>query len=240
MSAALTPLRIEDLLLTVVIPVYNEQDTLREIVEVVLAEPTRKELVLVDDGSTDGTPAILEDLEKLPEVRVIRHEKNSGKGAALKTGFREARGHVVIIQDADMEYDPGDYVALLRPILEGKADVVYGSRFLVRHYARVHMYSHYLGNRMLTFLSNVMTGLNLTDMETCYKVFRKEVVDKINLKSRRFDVEPEITAKIAKLKCRIYEVPISYSGRDFEEGKKITWRDGFSAIRAILKYRFVD
>ena len=240
MSLHLTPLSPEDLLLTVVIPVYNEEATLREIVEVVRQEPTRKEIILVDDGSTDGTPAILEELETTPGIRVIRHEKNSGKGAALKTGFREAEGNVVIIQDADMEYDPGDYEELLRPILEGKADVVYGSRFLVRHYARVHLYSHYLGNRMLTLFSNLMTGLNLTDMETCYKMFRKEIVDKIDLKSRRFDVEPEITAKIAKLKCRIYEVPISYAGRDFDEGKKITWRDGFAAIRAILKYRFVN
>lgn len=240
MSLHLTPLSPEDLLLTVVIPVYNEEATLREIVEVVRQEPTRKEIILVDDGSTDGTPAILEELETIPGIRVIRHEKNSGKGAALKTGFREAQGNVVIIQDADMEYDPGDYEELLRPILEGKADVVYGSRFLVRHYARVHLYSHYLGNRMLTLISNLMTGLNLTDMETCYKMFRKEIVDKIDLKSRRFDVEPEITAKIAKLKCRIYEVPISYAGRDFDEGKKITWRDGFAAIRAILKYRFVN
>lgn len=240
MRSSLTPLSEEDLLLTVVIPVFNEEETLAEIVEAVLLEPTRKELVLVDDGSTDGTPAILQELEARPEVRVVRHEKNSGKGAALKTGFREARGNVIIIQDADMEYDPADYKSLLRPILEGKADVVYGSRFLVRHYARVHLYSHYLGNRMLTFLSNIMTGLNLTDMETCYKMFRKEVVDRIELKSRRFDVEPEITAKIAKQKCRIYEVPISYAGRDFDEGKKITWRDGFSAIRAIIKYRFVN
>jgi len=240
LSLHLTPLSPEDLLLTVVIPVYNEEATLREIVEVVRQEPTRKEIILVDDGSTDGTPAILEELETTPGIRVIRHEKNSGKGAALKTGFREAEGNVVIIQDADMEYDPGDYEELLRPILEGKADVVYGSRFLVRHYARVHLYSHYLGNRMLTLFSNLMTGLNLTDMETCYKMFRKEIVDKIDLKSRRFDVEPEITAKIAKLKCRIYEVPISYAGRDFDEGKKITWRDGFAAIRAILKYRFVN
>lgn len=240
MSSHLTPLSPESLLLTVVIPVYNEESTLREIVEVVRKEPTRKEIILVDDGSTDGSPAILEELEALPGIRVIRHEKNSGKGAALKTGFREAQGNVVIIQDADMEYDPADYEELLRPIVEGKADVVYGSRFLVRHYARVHLYSHYLGNRMLTLFSNIMTGLNLTDMETCYKMFRKEIVDKIDLKSRRFDVEPEITAKIAKLKCRIYEVPISYAGRDFDEGKKITWKDGFAAIRAILKYRFVN
>lgn len=238
--ARLTPIDPESLLLSVVIPVFNEEATLREIVAKVRDEPTRKEILLVDDGSSDGSSAILAELEREPDIRVFRHEKNRGKGAALQTGFAEIRGDVAIIQDADLEYEPAEYGDLLRPILEGKADVVYGSRFLVRHYARVHLYSHYIGNRVLTILSNVMTGLNLTDMETCYKVFRREVIQKIRLKSRRFDVEPELTAKIAKLRCRVYEVPISYSGREFSEGKKISWRDGFAAIRAILRYRFFD
>jgi glycosyltransferase involved in cell wall biosynthesis len=240
-----TPLKLEPfdegkLLLSVVIPVYNEEATLEAIVERVVEEPTPKELVLVDDGSSDRSLEILAQLEKRDDVRVFRHAKNRGKGAALQTGFREAQGNVVIVQDADLEYDPNDYAALLKPIRLGRADVVYGSRFLVREYARVHLYSHYLGNRMLTMFSNIMTGMNLTDMETCYKVFRREVLEHIELKSRRFDVEPEITAKIAKLRCKVYEVPISYSGRDFSEGKKISWRDGFAALRAILKYRFFN
>ncbi len=233
----LTPIG-KDFCLSVVIPVYNEEATLAAIVELVQEEPTKKEIILVDDGSKDGSAEILSELEKAPNVRVYTHEKNRGKGAALQTGFAQVEGDVVIIQDADLEYSPDDYSALLKPIREGKADVVYGSRFRIREYARVHLYSHYLGNRMLTFMSNLMTGLNLTDMETCYKVFRKEVVQKLTLKSKRFDVEPEITAKIARMKCRIYEVPISYAGRDFDEGKKISWRDGFSAVRAIIKYRF--
>jgi len=205
-------------------------------VERVSSEPTRKEILLVDDGSTDGSGELVDRLAEQDNVRAFHQKKNSGKGAALKIGFREARGSVVVVQDADLEYDPHDYKALLKPIVEGRADVVYGSRFLVREYARVHLYSHYVGNRFLTFLSNVFTGLNLTDMETCYKAFRSEVVRQFDLESKRFDVEPEITAKIAKLRCRIYEVPISYAGRDFSEGKKISWRDGFSAIWAILKF----
>jgi glycosyltransferase involved in cell wall biosynthesis len=239
-SWALTPIAPEDVLLSVVIPVYNEESTLEELVRRVQKETTRKEIVLVDDGSRDRSPEILARLAQEPGVRVFRHEKNSGKGAALKTGFREARGNIVLIQDADLEYDPAEYQTLLKPIVQGKADVVFGSRFLVREYARVHLYSHYLGNRFLTFVSNLFSGLNLTDMETCYKTFRKEIVDKIDLKSRRFDVEPELTAKVARLKCRIYEVPISYSGRDVSEGKKISWRDGFAALKSIVKYRFLD
>ena len=236
----LTPIPADQLLLSVVIPVYNEEATLEAIVRRVQQEKTRKEIVLVDDGSTDKSPEILRRLAQEPGIRVITHARNSGKGAALKTGFAAAQGNVLVIQDADLEYDPFEYPLLLRPILEGKADVVFGSRFLVREYARVHLYSHYLGNRVLTLLSNLFTGLNLTDMETCYKVFRREVVAQITLRSRRFDVEPELTAKIAKLKCRVYEVPISYSGRDVSEGKKISWRDGFGAIKAIVKYHFVD
>ncbi len=236
----LTPIAAEDLLLSVVIPVFNERATVEEVIDRVMRVDVNKELVLVDDGSTDGTRDVLADLEERDGVRVFLHDQNRGKGAALKTGFAEAKGNVVIIQDADLEYDPNDYAALLRPILEGRADVVYGSRFLVRDYTRVHLFSHYLGNRMLTFISNVLTGLNLTDMETCYKVFRKEIIDGINIKSRRFDVEPELTAKVAKTRCRIYEVPVSYAGRDFSEGKKISWCDGIAALWAIVKFRFVN
>ncbi|MAE76018.1 MAG: glycosyl transferase [Planctomycetes bacterium] len=228
------------MLLSVVIPVFNERATVEEVIDRVMRVDVNKELVLVDDGSTDGTRDVLADLEERDGVRVFLHDQNRGKGAALKTGFAEAKGNVVIIQDADLEYDPNDYAALLRPILEGRADVVYGSRFLVRDYTRVHLFSHYLGNRMLTFISNVLTGLNLTDMETCYKVFRKEIIDGINIKSRRFDVEPELTAKVAKTRCRIYEVPVSYAGRDFSEGKKISWCDGIAALWAIVKFRFVN
>ncbi len=235
-----TPISKEELLLSVVIPVYNEEATLEAIVERVQSVDLRKEIILVDDGSSDATPDILDKLEREEGITVLRHDKNRGKGAALKTGFAHARGNVVVIQDADMEYDPHDYPSLLKPIVEGRADVVFGSRFLVREYARVHLFSHYLGNRFLTFLSNVFTGLNLTDMETCYKVFRVEVVKGMDLKSRRFNVEPEMTAKVAKKRLRIYEVPVSYAGRDFHEGKKISWRDGFSAIWAIVKFRFVD
>ncbi len=239
-SLLLTPIAPEDILLSVVIPVYNEEATLELCVERVRNEKTNKEIILVDDGSTDGTHEILDRLEKLPGIRVIRHDRNRGKGAALKTGFQNCMGNIVIIQDADLEYDPQDYSALLKPIVQGQADVVYGSRFLIRHYARVHMFSHYLGNRMLTFISDLFTGINISDMETCYKMFRREIVEKLNLKSKRFDVEPEITAKIAKMKCRIYEVPISYAGRDFDEGKKISWKDGFTALWAIIKFKFTN
>ena len=237
MSSKLTPIPAKDFLLSVVIPVYNEEGSLEELVSRVREEGTNKEIILVDDGSSDRSVQILERLEKEPGIRVLRQEKNQGKGAALKRGFAAVKGAVVIIQDADLEYDPDDYTAVLKPILDGKADVVYGSRFLVRHYARVHLFWHYLGNKFLTLLSNLCTGLNLTDMETCYKAFRREVVERLDLKSRRFNVEPEITAKVARMKCRIYEVPISYAGRDFSDGKKITWRDGFSAILAILRFK---
>ena len=229
-----------DLLISVVIPVYNEAATLEEVVRRVQQVPIRKEIILVDDGSTDGSREILGRLAEDPDIRALTHERNRVKGAALKTGFREARGDVVIIQDADLEYDPGDYKKLIRPFAEQRADVVYGSRFLVGDYARVHLFYHYLGNRLLTLLSNLFTGLNLTDMETCYKAFRRGVLDQIDIKSKRFTVEPELTAKIAKLKVRIFEVPISYSGRDYSEGKKITWRDGLAALWAIIKYRFVN
>jgi glycosyltransferase involved in cell wall biosynthesis len=222
--------------LSVVIPVYNEADTVGELVRRVLAVPYDKEIVLVDDGSTDGTRDVLADLARLDGVRVIYHAHNQGKGAALRTGFGEVRGDVVLIQDADLEYDPQEYPRLLQPILDDKADVVYGSRFIGSDSHRVLYFWHSVGNRGLTLLSNMMTDLNLTDMETCYKVFRREVIEQIEIEESRFGFEPEITAKVAKLGCRIYEVGISYSGRTYEEGKKIGWKDGARALWCILKY----
>jgi len=225
-------------LVSIVIPVYNEVRTLQPLVESVLRaplpEPLERELILVDDGSSDGTDAILNQLEAAGH-RVLRHGVNRGKGAALRTGFAQARGQVVIVQDADLEYDPRDYPKLLQPILEGQADAVYGSRFLGGPH-RVHLFWHYVANRALTLLSNMTTNLNLTDMETCYKVFRSDVLQRIRIESDRFGVEPEITARIARLRCRIYEVPISYYGRDYVEGKKITWRDGIAAVYHILRF----
>jgi len=226
--------------LSIVMPVYNEERTLEEIVAAVLATPYEKELILVNDASRDRSPEIMEELaSKHPEIRCFHHEVNRGKGAALATGFKEVRNDVVIIQDADLEYDPQDYGILLRPIEDGKADVVYGSRFLGGKYVRVHMFWHYLGNRFLTLVSNVFTNLNLTDMETCYKVMKREVAEKLDIQSRTFAVEPEMTAKIAKMKVRVYEVPISYSGRDYEEGKKIGLKDAFIAIWAIVSWHFM-
>ena len=222
-------------------PVYNERATLREIVAAVRDEPTRKELVLVDDGSSDSSTELLAELGRLPGVRVLRHDRNRGKGAALRTGFAAARGEVVIVQDADLEYDPKDYRVLLAPILRGDADVVYGSRYLVDDADPARdrdALVHYLGNRMLTFCSNLLTGLNLTDMETCYKCFRREVLAGITIRSRRFTVEPEFTAKIAKLPVRIWEVPIRYRGREYAAGKKIGWRDAIAALWAIVYYQF--
>ncbi|MBL9077815.1 MAG: glycosyltransferase family 2 protein [Planctomycetes bacterium] len=223
-------------------PVFNEQRTLRDIVAAVLAVPIRKELVLVDDGSEDASRSILRELvQRHPEVRVFEHDRNRGKGAALRTGFEQARGDVVVVQDADLEYDPAEYPRLLAPILEGRADVVYGSRYLFDDAdparPRDHFY-HYFGNRLLTFASNLFTGLNLTDMETCYKCFRREVLQDIVIRSRRFTVEPEFTAKVARLPVRIHEVPIRYRGRDYSEGKKIGWRDAVAALWAIVRYHF--
>jgi len=225
-------------MLTVVIPVYNEVNNIREIHARVRAVPIEKEILLVDDGSTDGTREILRELAD-DTTKVVLHEYNQGKGAALRTGFQKASGDIVIIQDADLEYDPAQYPKLIQPILERKADVVYGSRFVTGDYRRVLYFWHMLGNSLLTLMSNMFTNLNLTDMETCYKVFRREVLQKITIEENRFGFEPEITAKIAKLDVRIYETGISYSGRTYKEGKKIGWKDGFSAIRCILKYNLL-
>jgi glycosyltransferase involved in cell wall biosynthesis len=229
--------------LSVVIPAYNETATIRDIVKLVMAVDVgmEKELVLVDDCSTDGTRDILNQLAaEHPGWRILFHEHNQGKGAALRTGFAAATGDIVVIQDADLEYDPRDYPVLLGPILEGRADVVFGSRFLGGGPHRVCYFWHYMGNKLLTTLSNMMTNLNLTDMEVCYKVFRREVLQGLIIQEARFGFEVEITAKVAHRKWRIYEVPISYYGRSYEEGKKITWKDGFRALWCIIKYRFVD
>ena len=225
--------------LSVVIPVFNEHTTLNKLLERVKKVEYDKEIILVDDGSTDGTREYLQKMAEKPEegIRIFFHEKNKGKGAALRTGFREVQGDVVIIQDADLEYDPQEYPNLLAPILDGRADVVYGSRFLGGPH-RVLFYWHYLGNKILTLISNMLTNLNLSDMETCYKVFRADVVKNLNLTANRFDIEPEITVKLARKGYRIYETPISYSGRDYSEGKKITWKDALPAVWALIKYRF--
>jgi glycosyltransferase involved in cell wall biosynthesis len=219
-------------------PVYNEEATVRDIVEKVLAVKVDKELVIVDDASKDRTREILAQISD-PRVRVFHHPQNRGKGAALRTAFEKANGDVIIVQDADLEYNPEDYHALLAPIAAGHADVVYGSRFLAGTH-RVHLFWHYAGNRFLTLLCNVFANLNLTDMETCYKAFRRQVLEGMVLRSDRFGFEPEFTMKAARGGWRIYEVPISYHGRDYAQGKKITWKDGVSAVWCILKYRFVD
>jgi len=221
--------------LSVVIPVFNEKSTILEIYQRVKAVDIDKEIILIDDFSTDGTRDILRGL-KDNGTRVFMHDSNMGKGAALRTGFQYASGDIVIIQDADLEYDPNQYPKLIQPIIDGKADVVYGSRFVTGDYRRVLFFWHMLGNKFLTLLSNMLTNLNLTDMETCYKAFRQEVLKQIVIKEDRFGFEPEITAKIARLNLRIYEVGISYSGRDYKEGKKVGWKDGFSALRCIIKY----
>jgi glycosyltransferase involved in cell wall biosynthesis len=252
------PSALVDPKLSVVIPVYNEKATVDEILRRVIETPFRKEIILVDDCSTDGTRQILEKLALLQsegesqasasdagdsidlrDLRIFFQSVNQGKGAALRRGFAEVTGDIVLVQDADLEYDPRDYPKLLEPLVDGRADVVFGSRFLGGP-QRVHYFWHYVANKMLTLLSDIFTNLKLTDMETCYKVFRREVLLGIQLKSNRFGFEPEITAKVAKGNWRIYEVPISYAGRTYEEGKKITWKDGLQALWCIIRFRFTD
>jgi len=222
--------------LTVVIPVYNEVHTLLHLIDRVQAVALEKDIVLVDDCSTDGTRDLLRGTAFPPNVRVLYHERNQGKGAALRTGFAAATGDLVIIQDADLEYDPEEYPKLIAPILQGRADVVFGSRFAGGEVHRVLYFWHSVGNKFLTLCSNAFTNLNLTDMETCYKVFRRDIIQSIRIEEDRFGFEPEITAKIAKLRCRIFEVGISYYGRTYEEGKKIGWRDGVRAMWCIARY----
>lgn len=227
-------------MLSVVIPVYNERRWIREVVRRVQAVPIPKEIILVDDCSTDGTRDLLRGLDGEDGIRVYYQPCNQGKGAALREGFRHARGDVVVVQDADLEYDPAEYPRLVQPILDGRADVVYGSRFTGECH-RVLYFWHYVANRVLTTLSNMFTNLNLTDMETCYKVFRREVLEGIHLSANRFGFEPEVTAKVARARqWRVYEVPISYAGRTYEEGKKIGLKDAFSALYCIIRYKWLD
>ncbi len=224
--------------LSVVIPVFDEVETVETVVERVLKAPIdlQVEIVLVDDGSTDGSRELLAKLAERPEIRVLFHDRNRGKGSALRTGFAAVEGDLVLVQDADLEYDPQDYPLLLAPLLDGKADVVYGSRFVSGEHRRVLYFWHYVANRLITLLSNAFTNLNLSDMETCYKVFRREVVDRLEMREDRFGFEPEVTARIAAMGCRVYEVGISYAGRTYEEGKKIGWRDGLRALWCIVRY----
>ena len=227
--------------LSIIVPVYNEKQTILQILQRIEKTAFEKQIVVIDDFSTDGTRDILKELEashKYPSVQVMYHAVNQGKGAALRTGIAAASGDVVIIQDADLEYDPSEYGVLIQPINLGLADVVYGSRFLSGPH-RVLFFWHSLGNKLLTLLSNMFTDLNLTDMETGYKAFRRELFSKITIEENRFGFEPEITAKVARLRCRLYEVPISYFGRDYSEGKKITWKDGVAALYCILKYNLL-
>ena len=252
------PSALNDPKVSIVVPVYNEKSTVEEILRRVLDTEVRKEVIVVDDCSTDGTRQILENIAarqangdktappqdggdpiELRDLQFFFQTSNQGKGAALRRGFAQATGEIVLVQDADLEYDPRDYSKLLEPIVDGRADVVYGSRFLGGP-QRVHYFWHYVANRVLTLLSDISTNLKLTDMETCYKVFRREVLQGIQLKSDRFGFEPEITAKIAKHNWRIYEVPITYAGRTYEEGKKITWKDGVQALWCIIRYKFSD
>jgi glycosyltransferase involved in cell wall biosynthesis len=229
---------MNQLLLSVIMPVYNERETLSEILAQVRAVDLEKEIVVVDDGSTDGTRDVLREEGKKGDLKIIYHEANQGKGAAVRTGLEHASGDVIIIQDADLEYDPHEYPRLLKPILEGEAEVVYGSRSLV--FKETMFFLQALGNKVVTLVTNLLYGIALSDMETCYKVFRAEVIKSIPLRSRRFEFEPEITAKLLRRGYRIHEVPISYKGREYHEGKKLTWRDGITALWTLVKYRFVD
>jgi len=228
--------------ISIIIPVFNEKNTLGKVIESVKSADTlgiEKEIIIVDDGSTDGTKQILEKKSSKKLYKIITNEQNLGKGAALKKGFAVSSGDIVIIQDADLEYNPKEYSNLIEPILDGRAGAVYGSRFLGGPH-RVLFFWHYVGNKILTTLSNMLTNLNLTDMETCYKVFKADVIKNINIRSNRFGFEPEITAKLAKRKCVIYELPVSYSGRDYVEGKKIGWKDGIVALYCIIRFRLFD
>lgn len=225
--------------LSIVIPAYNEGSTIAQVIERVQAAPYEKQIIVVDDASTDATSETLQSFNGKTNLEIVTHDHNRGKGAALRTGFSRVTGDIVIIQDADLEYDPRDYPKLLEPILDGRADVVYGSRFLGGPH-RVLLFWHSIGNRFLTLLSNALTNINLTDMETCYKAFRADILKDITFKSDRFGFEPEFTAKVAKRGYRIYEVPISYSGRSYAEGKKITWHDGLAALFTIVRFRFFD
>ncbi|MDD2485281.1 MAG: glycosyltransferase family 2 protein [bacterium] len=236
------------MLITVVMPVYNEAQTVRDILELVTSNPLEKEIIIIDDGSTDGTVNLLHDLLNardkkyfkpwIDDIRLIEHPVNRGKGAAVRSGLEAARGDVIIVQDADLEYDPDDYSKLLRPILSGRSEVVYGSRFLGEHKAM--FYWHQVGNKFLTFVTNILYNTTLTDMETCYKCFTKEAIKGMRLRSNRFEIEPELTARLLKRGYRIYEVPISYNGREYRQGKKITWKDGLSALKALIYYRIFD
>lgn len=223
--------------LSIIIPCFNEKEFLTELISLVKGSPVKeKEIILVDDGSNDGTTDLIKNRLEQEVDSVVYHTKNMGKGAAIRSGLKYVTGDLVIIQDADLEYDPKEYPKLMAPILEGKADVVFGSRFLGEGPHRVHLFWHYVGNKFLTILSNMFTNLNLTDMETCYKLFRTDIIKQIDIAQKRFGVEPEITAKVAKKKCRVYEVGISYYGRSYSEGKKINWKDGLKAIYVILRY----
>ncbi len=226
--------------LSVVMPVYNEKETVLKIADKVLKLDMLKELIIVDDGSTDGTRELLKNREFGAKIKKIFHEKNLGKGAALRTGFKNVSGEIVAVQDADLEYDPDELKDLAGPIVKGVADVVYGSRLWGGKPQRVHMFWHLMGNRFLTFVADLLYNTTLTDIETCYKVFKADALKGISIKSNGFSIEPEITAKILKKKLRVYEMPISYYGRTYAEGKKINWKHGFSALWALLKYRFVD
>ena len=223
---------------SVIIPVFNEKDTIRKILDAVKAANFQKEIIVVDDFSTDGTRDFLQQLNE-PDVKVLFHEVNKGKGSAVRTGFAFASGDITVVQDADLEYDPQEIPALIKPILDGKADAVFGSRFLSGAH-RVHLFWHYVGNKVLTTFSNMLTNLNLTDMETCYKAVKTDILKQLRLKTNRFGFEPEITAKLAKRGCRIYEVPISYSGRDYSEGKKVNWKDGIAAFYHMIRFRLFD